>query len=120
MLQYARQMKGSLTASVFATPEEFDAARPLIDILQTKVGRIIFNGFPTGVQVNHAMMHGGPYPAAIGSFTSIGTGSIKRFARPVCLQQFPAELLPAVLRDSTDAPTLRLVDGRYHLAGPAE
>jgi NADP-dependent aldehyde dehydrogenase len=66
------------------------------------------------------MMHGGPYPAAIGSFTSIGTGSIKRFARPVCLQQFPAELLPAVLRDSTDAPTLRLVDGRYHLAGPAE
>lgn len=120
MLQYARQMKGSLTASVFAAPEEYDAAKPLIDILQTKVGRIIFNGFPTGVQVNHAMMHGGPYPAAIGSFTSIGTGSIKRFARPVCLQQFPAELLPPVLRDATNGPTLRMIDGRYQFTGPAE
>ncbi len=120
MLQYARQMKGSLTASVFATPEEYDAAKPLIDILQTKVGRIIFNGFPTGVQVNHAMMHGGPSPAAIGSFTSIGTGSIKRFARPVCLQQFPTELLPPVLRDATNGPTLRMIDGRYQFTGPAE
>jgi len=120
LLQYARQMKGSLTASVFATPEEFDAARPLIDILQTKVGRIIFNGFPTGVQVNHAMMHGGPYPAAIGSFTSIGTGSIKRFARPVCLQQFPPELLPGVLREAAPRQTLRMIDGRYQIAGQVE
>jgi len=120
MLQYARQMKGSLTASVFAAPEEYDAAKPLIDILQTKVGRIVFNGFPTGVQVNHAMMHGGPYPAAIGSFTSIGTGSIKRFARPVCLQQFPTELLPPVLRDTTSGPTLRMIDGRYQFTGQAE
>jgi alpha-ketoglutaric semialdehyde dehydrogenase len=113
MLEYARQMKGSLTASVFATPAESESARPLIELLQTKVGRIIFNGFPTGVQVNHAMMHGGPYPAAIGSFTSIGTGSIKRFARPVCFQNFPESLLPPHLRDKVESPTWRLIDGNF-------
>ncbi len=113
MLEYARQMKGSLTASVFAAPHEFELARPLIEILQTKVGRIIFNGFPTGVQVNHAMMHGGPYPAAIGPFTSIGTGSIKRFARPVCFQSFPDQLLPESLRDRIKTSTHRLIDGTF-------
>jgi NADP-dependent aldehyde dehydrogenase len=118
MLDYARQMKGSLTASVFATEQEWEAVRPLLDILQTKVGRIIFNGFPTGVQVNHAMMHGGPYPAAIGGFTSIGTGSIKRFARPVCFQQFPDPLLPEPLRDKFAGPALRLIDGHYQLGTP--
>ncbi len=115
MLQYARQMKGSLTASVFAAAEDLPVARELINVLQQKVGRIVFNGFPTGVQVNHAMMHGGPYPAAIGSWTSIGTGSIKRFARPVCFQQFPAELLPELLRDDCPRSTLRMIDGKYVL-----
>ncbi len=113
MLEYARSMKGSLTASVFATPSELESSRRLIDVLQTKVGRIIFNGFPTGVQVNHAMMHGGPYPAAIGQFTSIGTGSIKRFARPVCFQNFPESLLPEPLHDQLRNATLRLIDGSF-------
>jgi alpha-ketoglutaric semialdehyde dehydrogenase len=113
MLSYAERMKGSLTASVFAANEEYEEARRLIAVLQQKVGRIIFNGMPTGVLVNHAMMHGGPYPAAIGSFTSIGTGSIKRFARPVCLQEFPNELLPDELRDDSTSPALRLIDGKY-------
>lgn len=113
MREYAQQMKGSLTASVFATEDEFDLVRPLIDILRTKVGRIIFNGFPTGVQVNHAMMHGGPYPAAIGNLTSIGTGAIKRYARPVCFQGFPEHLLPELLRDDISGPTLRMIDGQY-------
>ncbi|MBL8892862.1 MAG: aldehyde dehydrogenase (NADP(+)) [Planctomycetaceae bacterium] len=115
MLAYAQQMKGSLTASIFATDDEIELVRPLLDVLQTKVGRIIFNGFPTGVQVNHAMMHGGPYPAAIGNMTSIGTGSIKRFARPVCFQGFPERLLPETLRDNLSAPTLRMIDGQYQL-----
>lgn len=118
MLAYARQMKGSLTASVFAGPDETESARQLIDVLQTKVGRIICNGFPTGVQVNHAMMHGGPYPAAIGNFTSIGTGSIKRFARPVCFQDFPEEWLPESLRDQIGNTTVRLIDGKF-VAGSA-
>lgn len=113
MFEYARSMKGSLTASVFATPDELESARLLIELLQTKVGRIIFNGFPTGVQVNHAMMHGGPYPAAIGQFTSIGTGSIKRFARPVCFQNFPENLLPEPLHDQLGNATLRLIDGKF-------
>lgn len=113
MLTYAERMKGSLTASVFAADEEYEDARRLIAILQQKVGRIIFNGMPTGVLVNHAMMHGGPYPAAIGSFTSIGTGSIKRFARPVCLQEFPKELLPEELRDDSMSSALRLINGQY-------
>lgn len=113
MIEYAQQMKGSLTASIFATDDECDLVRPLLDILQTKVGRIIFNGFPTGVQVNHAMMHGGPYPAAIGNFTSIGTGAIKRYARPVCFQGFPDHLLPELLRDKISGPTLRMIDGQY-------
>jgi NADP-dependent aldehyde dehydrogenase len=64
------------------------------------------------------MMHGGPYPAAIGGFTSIGTGSIKRFARPVCFQQFPDPLLPEPLRDKFAGPALRLIDGHYQLGTP--
>lgn len=121
MIQFAKQMKGSLTASIHGSESELVAAKRLVQILQQKAGRLIFNGFPTGVEVNHAMMHGGPYPAAIGSFTSIGTGSIQRFARPLCFQDFPSDLLPAVLQDRPAQSgcgakahgTLRMIDGKY-------
>lgn len=69
-------------------------------ILEGKAGRLVCNGFPTGVEVNPAMVHGGPYPATTDSrFTSVGTAAIQRFLRPVCYQNFPPELLPEGLRD---------------------
>ena len=72
----------------------------LVQILQRKVGRLLFNGYPTGVEVGHAMQHGGPYPASTDSrSTSVGTAAITRFARPICFQNFPIESLPPALRD---------------------
>ena len=87
-----------------------EAAR-LVPILEMKVGRILANGWPTGVEVAHAMVHGGPYPATTdGRTTSVGTLAIERFLRPVSYQSLPAALLPPELRDGADVP--RLVDGK--------
>jgi alpha-ketoglutaric semialdehyde dehydrogenase len=70
--------------------------------LERKVGRILVNGFPTGVEVSTAMVHGGPYPATSdGRSSSVGTAAIERFLRPVCYQNFPTELLPPAMRDGT-------------------
>jgi NADP-dependent aldehyde dehydrogenase len=70
-------------------------------ILERKAGRLVFNGFPTGVEVCASMQHGGPYPATTDPrFTSVGTAAIYRFTRPICYQDFPAEFLPAELRES--------------------
>jgi alpha-ketoglutaric semialdehyde dehydrogenase len=80
--------------------------------LEQKVGRLVFNGFPTGVEVGHAMIHGGPYPAtADGRSTSVGTQAIFRFARPVCYQNFPTAALPDELKDGNPLHIWRLVDG---------
>lgn len=93
--QLIEVMPGQLTGSIHATEKDFDTARELIEKLTQKVGRVVFNGFPTGVEVCHAMMHGGPYPATTDSrVTSVGTTSIYRFTRPVCYQNIPASLLP--------------------------
>jgi NADP-dependent aldehyde dehydrogenase len=84
-------MPGQLTASIHAAEEDYPQARVLLDLLTQKVGRIVMNGFPTGVEVSHAMVHGGPFPATTDSrSTSVGTTSIYRFTRPVCYQNFPA------------------------------
>ncbi len=115
MVQFALGMKGSLTASIFGDEEDLKKAAKLLQVLKQKVGRIVFNGLPTGVEVNHAMMHGGPYPAAIGAFTSIGTGSVQRFARPVCLQNCPEDILPADLQSASRNGVVRLIDGRYDI-----
>jgi NADP-dependent aldehyde dehydrogenase len=81
-------------------------------VLEQKAGRLIFNAFPTGVEVSHAMVHGGPYPAtADARFTSVGTRSIYRFARPVCFQSFPDALVPAELQAANPLGIMRLVDG---------
>jgi NADP-dependent aldehyde dehydrogenase len=112
-LQAARSLTGHLTASVFGTDADFEAHRDLIHILEQKAGRLIFNGVPTGVDVGHAMVHGGPYPATSDSrFTSVGSLSIYRFARPVCFQNSPQALLPPELQDSNPLRIARLRDGQ--------
>ena len=80
--------------------------------MKTKAGRLVFNGYPTGVEVCHAMQHGGPYPATSDErFTSVGTAAIYRFARPVCYQNFPEHLLPPELQDANPRNIWRLVNG---------
>ena len=112
LLRVARSWHGTLTASLFGTPEDLQNNQELIAVLEQKAGRLIFNGFPTGVEVTHAMHHGGPYPATgDAKFTSVGTAAIFRFLRPVCFQNFPEEALPAELRDSNPRKIWRMVNG---------
>lgn len=112
LLRFARSLQGQLTATLHGTPEDLREHADLVRILERKVGRIIFNGFPTGIEVCPSMHHGGPYPAATHSFfTSIGTGSIYRFVRPVCYQNFPDEALPELITNANQRGCTRLVDG---------
>jgi len=114
MLRFARSLEGQLTATIHGTPADLQEYAPLIRVLERKVGRIVFNGFPTGIEPCPSMHHGGPYPAATHSFfTSIGTGSIYRFVRPVCFQGFPDEALPEPIQNANPKGSLRLVDGVY-------
>jgi acyl-CoA reductase-like NAD-dependent aldehyde dehydrogenase len=104
---------GQLTATLHAEPDELDGLRGIVSQLEHKAGRVIFNGFPTGVAVARAMQHGGPYPATTTpGTTSVGTTAIRRFQRPVTWQNAPAELLPAALRDANPLGIWRLVNGR--------
>jgi alpha-ketoglutaric semialdehyde dehydrogenase len=99
---------------VHGTEADLEAHRELVEVLEKKVGRLIFNGYPTGVEVCHAMVHGGPYPATSdGRSSSIGTLSIFRFARPVCYQDFPGAALPDELKDENPVGIWRLVDGEF-------
>ncbi len=114
LVSIASKMKGHLTASLFATDEELDNYKDLIYILEQKVGRLIINGFPTGVEVCHAMNHGGPFPATTDSrTTSVGTASIYRFTRPVCYQNFPDHLLPKELQQANPMKIWRLYNGEW-------
>jgi NADP-dependent aldehyde dehydrogenase len=116
MIAAARALTGHLAASIFGTEDDLREYAELISILETKVGRIVFNAFPTGVEVTHAMVHGGPYPATSdGRSTSVGTQAILRFARPVCYQDFPQTALPAELKDSNPRKILRLWNGVWQL-----
>jgi alpha-ketoglutaric semialdehyde dehydrogenase len=97
--QVARGLEGSLTATLHGTEGDLREHSTLVKILKRKAGRLIFNGYPTGVEVCAAMQHGGPYPSTTDPrFTSVGTAAIVRFARPICYQDFPAEFLPPELR----------------------
>lgn len=112
MLALATSLPGQLTASVHGSEAEMKTYRNLLDVLQRKVGRLIYNGFPTGVEVCHAMVHGGPYPATSdGRSTSVGSLAIERFARPVSFQGFPDSALPPALQDDNPLGIRRLVDG---------
>lgn len=114
LLALAHALEGQLTASLFGTDADLLAHADLVDALQQKAGRIIFNAFPTGVEVCHAMVHGGPYPATADSrFTSVGSQAIFRFARPVCYQGFPQAALPEELRDPNPLNIWRLLDGSF-------
>ena len=111
MIDVADKLEGHLTATIHGTEEDLRTHKQLLHILEKKVGRLIFNGFPTGIEVCAAMHHGGPYPATTDShFTSIGTGAILRFGRPVCYQNFPQSSLPEELRDTNTTDIWRLID----------
>lgn len=110
----ARDMEGQLTATIHGSPDDLKAAQSLISILESKAGRLVFNGFPTGVEVCPAMHHGGPYPATTDArFTSVGTAAMLRFARPICYQNFPAEALPEPLRNANPQSIWRLVNNEW-------
>jgi NADP-dependent aldehyde dehydrogenase len=110
----ARSLKGNLTATLQATPGDLDSFNALIKILERKVGRILVNGFPTGVEVCHSMVHGGPFPATTDSrFTSVGSSAIKRFLRPICYQNFPESNLKEELRQSTTPDLWKKIDGDF-------
>lgn len=112
ILKAASALEGHLTATVHGTDADLKEFADLFTILEEKVGRIIVNGFPTGVEVCHSMVHGGPYPATTApQTTSVGTNAIKRFARPVCYQSFPMHLLPSALQDPNPDSIWRMIDG---------
>lgn len=107
-----RALEGQLTATLHADAGDAEAARQLLPALERKVGRILANGWPTGVEVTHAMVHGGPFPATSdGRSTSVGTLAIDRFLRPVCYQDLPEELLPEALRGTGEAGVPVRVNG---------
>jgi 2,5-dioxopentanoate dehydrogenase len=113
ILDIADSLEGHLTATIHGTEQDLREFADLIAILETKVGRLIFNGFPTGVEVCHAMVHGGPYPSTSdGRSTSVGTAAIFRFTRPVCYQGFPDQTLPRELQDANPLGIWRMVDGK--------
>ena len=112
LFQAAKKLGGHITATIHGTEEDLAEYAELINILEQKVGRVLINGYPTGVEVCHAMVHGGPYPATTDSrTTSVGTLAIHRFTRPVCYQNFPQSLLPAELKDDNPLGIWRLVNG---------
>ena len=113
MKQIARNLEGHLTATIHGTADDLRDYDWLVSILENKVGRLIFNGYPTGVEVCASMHHGGPYPATTDSrSTSVGTAAIHRFARPVCYQNFPQESLPVELRNVNQRGIWRLLDNQ--------
>lgn len=114
MLRAAEHLEGQLTATIHSSPEELAENRALVDLLAIKAGRLLFGGFPTGVEVTHAMTHGGPFPATSdGRSTSVGTRAIERFLRPVSYQSFPDDALPPELQEANPLGIPRLVDGNW-------
>jgi NADP-dependent aldehyde dehydrogenase len=115
LLDVARSLEGQLTAAVHAdSPADDGFAARLMPVLERKAGRIVFNGWPTGVEVVHSMVHGGPFPATSDSrTTSVGTMAMDRFLRPVAYQDVPDALLPSAVREANPDGLLRLVDGGW-------
>ena len=120
LLTAITRLEGQLTATLHLTNHDYPTAAPLIPALEQKVGRIIVNGWPTGVEVGHAMVHGGPYPATSDTrTTSVGTLAINRFLRPVAYQNLPTELLPTPLHNTNPWHLNRLINGQPTLAEKA-
>jgi 2,5-dioxopentanoate dehydrogenase len=113
-LRLARSLEGQLTATVHGTEKDLEEFQDLLSVLEQKAGRVIINGFPTGVEVSHAMVHGGPFPATSdGQSTSVGSRAIYRFCRPVCYQGFPDQALPEELRNRNAKGIWRMVNGSF-------
>jgi NADP-dependent aldehyde dehydrogenase len=111
--QVLEQLEGQLTATLHLNDEDLDQARSLLPTLERKAGRLLVNGWPTGVEVCDAMVHGGPFPATSDPrTTSVGTAAILRFLRPVCYQDFPDALLPSALKQANPLALRRLLDGQ--------
>jgi 2,5-dioxopentanoate dehydrogenase len=112
MKALAADLEGQLTATLHVADSDHDDAAALLPVLELKAGRILFNGWPTGVEVCHAMVHGGPSPATSDSrTTSVGARAIERFLRPVCYQNAPKSLLPSPIADGNPDGLWRRVDG---------
>jgi NADP-dependent aldehyde dehydrogenase len=108
----AAQLHGQLTVTVWATAEELQAQRQLLNLLEEKCGRLLFKGAPTGVEVGYAMQHGGPFPATTApNSTSVGAHAIKRFVRPIAFQDMPQDLLPDALKDGNPLGIWRTING---------
>ncbi|GAA3936682.1 aldehyde dehydrogenase (NADP(+)) [Microbacterium soli] len=108
----AARLEGQLTATIHLTDSDVEAAAALLPVLERKAGRILANGWPTGVEVGHAVVHGGPFPATSDSrATSVGSLAIERFLRPIAYQNIPDALLPEPLRQGNPWNVPRLVDG---------
>ena len=109
----ARSLEGQLTVTIHATEHELNNADELVGVLERTAGRLIFKGFPTGVEVGHAMVHGGPFPATSdGRSTSVGTRAALRFTRSVCYQDWPDEALPEELKNANPLHVWRMIDGQ--------
>lgn len=116
----AASIQGSLTGTIWAGAADSNLARRLQTILEQRVGRVIFNGVPTGVEVSAAMIHGGPYPATSRpDTTAVGPEAIRRWARPVCYQNVPEMFLPAELRNSNPLRVRRRINGEWSEGGVA-
>ena len=114
LLRVIASLDGQLTGSIFCEAGELAYHSDVVDVLRSRVGRMICNGVPTGVEVCPSMQHGGPYPATTDSrFSAVGADAIKRFARPVAFQSWPQELLPDALKDGNPLGIQRVVDGEY-------
>ncbi|MFG1496938.1 aldehyde dehydrogenase (NADP(+)) [Saccharospirillum sp. HFRX-1] len=118
LTEVASALSGQLTGTLHGTEAELGQHSELVRMLEQRVGRLVFNGFPTGVEVCEAMMHGGPHPASSDTrFTSVGTAAIDRWLRPVCYQNSPASLLPPALQNANPWQLRRRVDGQWQ-TGP--
>lgn len=114
LIEALENLQGQLTITLLAEPEDLQDFLHLVTLLQTKAGRLLVNGYPTGVEVTDTMIHGGPYPATSDARgTSVGTLAIERFLRPVCFQNFPDFALPDALKNANPLKIHRLVNGDF-------
>lgn len=114
MIDAANHLEGHLTATIHAEEGELEKYGDLVEILTRKAGRLIINGYPTGVEVGNAIVHGGPFPATSdGRSTSVGTRAIRRFARLICYQDFPDSAVPDALKSSNPLGIWRMINGEW-------
>lgn len=114
LLQVVEKITGQLTTSLFCEPEDLNFYREVVEVLRQRCGRMVYNGVPTGVEVNKSMQHGGPYPASTDArYSSVGVDAVYRFLRPVSFQNFPEPLLPVVLQNQNANNLLRCINGEW-------